>query len=258
MRLPLTIAAAFAICAAHAQAPAPRTLTVASAASVAPAVEEIAKAWAPSGTEIVMVPGATHQLARQIRDGAPFDLFVSADMESVTALEAEGFAAQGSVSEWARGVLVVWQDASAKPVLETWTDVARADVRRIAVASPEVAPYGRAAMEALASAGIADAVKDRLVFGSDVRQGLQWARTGNVDAAFVAASLVKDGDGRSLPVPEGAHAPIRHGLAVVKKSPNAEAAAALAKHIAEAPESRAVLQRHGLAAPPQEVSWGSD
>lgn len=262
MRL-LPAAAAFLLCTAVAQEPAPPPerprLTIAATASVAPAIEKMAKAWAaPTGTEIVMVPGATHQLARQIRNGAPYDLFVSADMESVTALGAEGFAAPDTTVEWARGILVVWQDATA-PKLDSWTDVARADVRRIAIANPELAPYGRAAMEALASAGIADAVRDRLVFGSDVRQALQWARTGNVDAALVSANLAKGAEGRTIPVPPDAHAPIRHGLAVVKSSPNAEAAAALARHIAASPESRAALERHGLLPPPaKETAWASD
>lgn len=164
-------------------------LTVAAAANVRFALEEIRAVFADStGIEVKAVYGASGKLTTQIRNGAPFDVFVSADMDYPDSLHRWGLAA-AEPRPYAYGRLVLWtlRDEDLSRGLEMLRDPS---IRKVAVADPKRAPYGREALKALQRAGLYGAVKPKLVFGENIAQVSQFLMTGNVDAAFNAKSVV--------------------------------------------------------------------
>jgi molybdate transport system substrate-binding protein len=220
---------------------------VAVAANAVPVMRELgAEFERQSGVSVVLSSGATGLLARQLREGAPFDLFVSADMVTVRQLAGEALVTTASVAAYARGTLLLWQRADAPVAVRSLDDLkgpAAAKIR-IAVANPRTAPYGAAALETLRSTGLADALKDGLVMTENVGQALQYASTGNVDCAFVAKSLVMDRPGTTVQIPESLHAPIIQGLGVVAASKHPKEAAALRAFLLS-PPARETLAKHG-------------
>ena len=136
--------------------------------------------------------------------------------------------------------------------METVEDLLTPEVRRVAIANPEHAPYGVAARQALQTAGVWEAVEPRLVLGENVRQALQYAETGNVDAALVPLSLSVASDGKWTLVPEALHTPIDQALGVVAGGPRQAEARDFAAFIT-GPQGQAVLQEYGFM-PPEEVS----
>jgi len=132
--------------------------------------------------------------------------------------------------------------------IETVADLARPEVKRIAIANPDHAPYGLAAQQALQRAGILDAVKAKLVYGDNIRQTLQYGETGNVDVAIVALSLSLQSKGRWVLIPEDQHDPIDQALAVIKTTHNEPAARAFASFIS-GPKGKEILGKYGFAFP---------
>jgi molybdate transport system substrate-binding protein len=142
------------------------SLTVAVAANAAPALEDIAKKYQQkTGVAVVVSSGATGLLARQIREGAPFDLFVSADMVTVQKLAEQNLLTSNSVQAYARGRLVFWQQPRGRAPIHDIADLASTTASRIriAIANPETAPYGQAAKEALEHLHAWQQLKDRII-----------------------------------------------------------------------------------------------
>lgn len=217
---------------------------VGAAASLSGLLPELTAAYERDrGEAAVGTLGSSGQLAQQIRQGAPIAVFLSADARWVDALIAEGRIAARSRVVYARGGLVLWSrdEASAVARIE---DLADPSVRRIAIANPETAPYGRAAREALVSAGVWRTVQERIIIAENVRQALQFAQTGNVDVAIVASTLVSGTVGHATPVPASFHAPIEHALGIAVDADTAAAARFVAFVLG--PQGRAILERHGL------------
>jgi len=222
-----------------------KPLLVGVAANAAPALEEIARLWEQrGGVAVTMTAGSTGLLARQIREGAAIDVFVSADEGFVDALIGEGVLDGHTRAVYAVGRLALaggeLDGAKTSP-----EDIAAAlrQARRIAIANPETAPYGRAAREAMEKLGVWNEIESRLVFGQDVGQALQYAKTGNVDLAFAPASLLVDSELRSLAIPANLHAPIRQALAVRAENPSIHAAPFAA--FIGSDEAKAILARRG-------------
>lgn len=212
-----------------------QTLTVATASSLAPRLERIVKDYQNrTGWQVRLSPGATTNLARQLRSGAPFDLFLGADVATADALAADGQLDPASVADFHEGRLVVWQRADAPHRLGSLEDLANPAIRRIAIANPDVAPYGRAARQALERAGLLGRVEARLIPTDDVRSALIQAQAGNCDAAFVAELLAPDGAGFTVPVPGELYDPIRHRGGVTARGANPEAARALFEDVKRA------------------------
>ncbi len=161
------------------------TLTVGSAASLRPAVEELAQAFEP---DVTIVTGASGTLAAQVRQGAPIDVFISADGRFTTNLANDGFLDRMSVAELARGELVAvttLESAPTDPVALVLGDM----VTHIALANPDLAPYGAAARRYLEGAGVWDRIADKVVYGENVAQALQFVTSGNAEVGFVPLSL---------------------------------------------------------------------
>ena len=235
--------------------PQPRTgeqeITVAAASNLTGAFEELARQFtAETGIKVTYSFGATADLARQVEQGAPFDVFASADVVHVAGLEQKGFVAPGSAMVYARGRLVVWAPPGARVRVARVEGVAgSAEVRRVAVANPELAPYGRAAVEALQALNVWPQVETKIVYAQNVSQARQFAASGNAEAAFIPLALVKQGEGSYVEVDESLHRPIEQAIGLVHASGKQEAARAFVDYVTGA-KGQALLEKYGYRKPP--------
>ena len=222
-------------------------LHIAAAANLSTVLPNLGTAFERQ-TKIRVVPslGATAQLTQQIENGAPFDVFLSADVEHVDQLVKDGFVISNSRVIYARGQLVVW--APRRADLHTLDDLAKSDVRAIAVAKPELAPYGATAIEALKNAGLWGKVEKKIVYAPSIAIAKQFADTGNAEAAFTALALTVGETGNAFPVDEKLHKPIDQALGIVKDSREQENARKFTAFLAS-PEAREILKRFGYVHP---------
>lgn len=228
---------------------------VAAASDLSFALEEIAAAFArATGHETRLTFGSSGNLARQIREGAPFDLFLSADESYVALLEKAG-RTDGAGTPYAIGRIVVFAPAGSPVGVDAElagvrSALAAGRLKRLAIANPDHAPYGRAAREALEHAGAWALARPRLALGENVSQAAQFALTGSVDAAIIAYSLVLTpafrGKGTHALLPEHMHAPLRQRMVLLKGA--GTAARALYGFIGSA-TARPVLERYGFGIP---------
>lgn len=228
---------------------------VAAAASLRFALDAIAERYAAeTGKRVRITYGATRSLVHQIENDAPFQLFLAADDASVKRLAGEG-RTDGPVRVFAHGRLAlvafkgspVAVDGELKGFKKA---LSAGRVQHVAIANPEVAPYGAAAREALLKAGLWAQVEPRLVLGENVGQAAQFATTGAAEAGIIANSLAVSADiGPKLTaalVPETWHMPINHGMALLNGAgPTARAFAAYMRGEA----ARAILERNGFSVP---------
>jgi molybdate transport system substrate-binding protein len=205
---------------------------------------------AASGHRVVISSGSSGKLAAQIESGAPFEVFLSADAARPRHLEERGLAVAGSRFPYALGRLVLW---SAKPdFVDPTGDVLAGDAfRHLAIANPELAPYGAAAREVLLRLGHWQRLEPRLVRGEDIGQTFQFVATGNAELGFVAlAQLVGRADGSRWLVPEELHAPIEQQAALLVPGARDEAARAFAAYLrSQAARARIERAGYGLPAP---------
>jgi molybdate transport system substrate-binding protein len=233
---------------------AARTVTVAVASNLKPAFEELARAFEAShpGVGVRTTYGASGHFFSQIRNGAPFDLFLSADAE-FPAHVAEAGLADGPPFIYAYGALVIWVPKGSPLAIEKDGLEALADptVKRIAIPNPRVAPYGRAAAGAMESAGVYERVKDRLVLGQNVSQTAQFAQSGNAQVALVPLSLALapplSEEGRHVRVPDGTYERIAQAGVVLKGARQPGLARDLAAFVVG--PGRATLERYGYVVP---------
>jgi len=229
------------------------TVSVAAASDLASSVEALTHAFTnrhPAQLQIVL--GSSGNFFAQIQRGAPFDVFLSADMNYARALATNGLADPATLHPYAIGRLVLWttrDDLLVEGGLGVLTNPA---VRRVAIANPSHAPYGRAAREALIHAGLWDTLQARIVLGENIAQTAQFVHSGNADAGLVALALVTaprlTNAGRWWPVPESAHRPLEQGLIVTRRGTTNASARAFIEFML-APEAGAVLKRAGFRRP---------
>jgi molybdate transport system substrate-binding protein len=227
---------------------------VAAAADLTYAMDEIvANFKKATGCEVRVSTGSSGNFLTQIENGAPFDIFFSADVSYPKKLESDGLADAGSTYTYADGKLVMWVLNDSKLDVSKGLAILRdPSIRKLSIANPEHAPYGRAAEEALKKAGVYEAVKDRLVLGENVAQAAQFAQSGNADVGIFALSLALAPElmkaGRYSLVPESLYAPIEQGVVVIRKSQNLQGARALLDYI-KTPAVVALLERYGFTLP---------
>jgi molybdate transport system substrate-binding protein len=228
------------------------TLKIAAAADLAIAFKEIGEAFEKQRTvKSVFTFGSTGMLSKQITEGAPFDVFAAANVSFIDDLAKAAHVLPETKTLYGRGRIVVWAKDSPRALAALADDA----VQKVSIANPEHAPYGRAAEQAMRSAGVYDRVKPKLVFGENVQQALQFAESGNADAAVVALSLAMHAKGHHQLVDEALHEPIDQAMAVCSVSKLREDAAAFVKFVS-APEGRAIMTRHGFVLPGEKVSAG--
>lgn len=241
-----------------AAAPAPAAATdapVAAAASLRVALDEVAKLFeAKSGNKIKISYGATGNLVRQIEEGAPFELFLAADEASVARLEKNG-KTEGATSALVDGRLaIVAPTGSAVKVDKDLAGLKQAladgTVKHLSIANPELAPYGKAAKEALEKAGLWDKAQPLLVQGENIGQAAQYVTTGAAEVGLVAQSLLFAPDVASKvtqsPVDPSLYKPIRQGMALLK---NASATTKAFHAFLKTPDASAVFQKNGFDIP---------
>lgn len=223
-------------------------ITVAAASDLRPAFEELGRRFtARTGTKVTFSFGSSGLLHQQVVNGAPFDLFASADVGFVNDVIRAGRGVRSTKAPYAFGriVLVAAQDGEPPTKVADLTDPR---YRRIAIANPEHAPYGRAAEEALRSTRTHDAVKDRLVYGENVSDTFRIVQSGNADAGIVALSLAIAAQSPYTLVPERLHEPLKQALVVTGSGARGKAAARFAAFIGR-PAGREVMVRYGFVLP---------
>jgi molybdate transport system substrate-binding protein len=226
-----------------------KQIRVAAAADLQRAFAELGPAFQKkTGIEPVFIFGSTGLLTKQIENGAPFDALAAANVTYVDEVVKAGDCDGATQSLYARGRLVVWTPPSVAPPA-TLAELADPRFARIAIANPEHAPYGIAARMAMQKAGVWNAVESRMVYGENVQQALQFAQSGNADAAVIAQSLLTASDaGRTLSVDPSMHDPIDQAMVVCKNGGNADGAKQFVQFVAS-PAGREIMTRYGFLLP---------
>lgn len=212
--------------------------------------ELAAKFEKQTGIHVGVTYESSGNIYSQLQNGAPFDLFFSADMEYPRKLEAAGLIVPGTLSTYAVGRIVVWTRGNASLDLPRLGLSALRDsrVQKIAIANPEYAPYGRAAIAALQKARVYAEVKDKLVFGESISQAAQFVQSGNAQVGILAESFVKSSalkDGDVWEIPLALYPPLEQAVVVLKSSADKEKAISFLQFVKGA-DGRAVLAKYGF------------
>lgn len=233
----------------------PPLLIVAAAADLNPALKEIGNAYEKkTGGKVLISFGASGALTEQIRNGGPFDIFFSADMDYPRELIKAGEADPNTLSQYATGKLVLWVPADSTLDIEHQGMKALLDssVNKIAIANPQQAPYGRAAVAALKHAGLYDQVAQKLVVGENVSQASQFVESGNAQAGFIALAHARapqfQGKGKYWEVPADNYPPLAQGVVVLTRSQHKQEAADFLAYL-NTNETAEVFRKYGFSAP---------
>lgn len=222
---------------------------MAAAANLTDAFAEVGPRFTDkTGIRVVFSFGGTADLAKQIENGAPFDVFAAADTEHVDRLEQKGLLAPGTRALYARGRLVMWIPPANSLKAERIEDIVAKEFDRIAIAKPDVAPYGRATVESLRALGIWEQVEAKVVYAQNVSQAKQYASTGNAEVAFIPLALVPAGSGTYIEVSDELHRPIDQWLAIVGSSTNQAAARQFVEFLLS-DEGQEIMVRKGYQRP---------
>lgn len=226
-----------------------KEISVAAASNLTDAFTEVAKQFeTKTGIHVVLNYGATGDLSKQVENGAPFDVFAAADREHVESLQKLNLVEPDTFNVYARGMLVLWAPPGSKVQLKTLDQVGTPEIERIAVAKPDLAPYGRATVETLKALNFWERVEPKVIYGENVSQVKQYAKTGNVDLAFLPLALVRPGEGQSVLVPTELHQPIEQAICVPRDSPRKEAGRKFVQFVMST-EGQEILKRFGYQPP---------
>lgn len=243
----ISLAVALAVSAASAWA---EDVQVAVAANFTKPMEKIAADFEKAtGNKVVAAFGASGKLVEQMKNGAPFEIFLSADQKNPMKLEKENLGVPDSRFTYAIGKLVLW---SAKPqfvddkgaILST-----SSDFQHISIADPKTAPYGKAALAVMEKLGVLDTLKPKIVQGDSIAQAKEFVSSGNAELGFVALSqVIKDTGGSSWMVPQDLYKPLYQDAILLKTGENNAAAKAFMSYLASAP-AQAVIKDYGYDLP---------
>jgi molybdate transport system substrate-binding protein len=220
---------------------------VAVAANFVPPFREVSMEFEKAtGHTVQVASGASGAFFTQIKNGAPFDVFFSADNERPKLLEEEGLGVKGSRFTYAIGRLVLW---SPDPNLVKGEDTLRSEkFKHLAIANPKTAPYGVAAMQAMQKLGVWESLQPRIVMGESLGQTMGFIESGNAELGFLALSQVLDpkikGKGGRWDVPNDLHEPIQQDVVLLTKGKDNPAAKALMEFMGK-PQATAIIERYG-------------
>ena len=236
---------------------ADREINVAAAADLSAALEEVASNYEKrTGVKVKLSFGASGALTQQIQNGAPFDVFFSADMDYPKQLIAGGLADAATLYRYAVGQLVLWvpKDSPLDVEHKGMDVLLDPSVKKISFANSQHAPYGRAAVAALQHYGLYQKVSDRVVLGENVSQAAQFVESGNAQAGFVAlahaTASAMQGKGKYWVVPAEAYPQLDQGVVLISRSVHERDAAAFLEFV-KTGEVAALLQRYGFISPDQ-------
>jgi molybdate transport system substrate-binding protein len=230
-------------------------IAVAAASDLNFAMKDLASRYEQkSGIKIALSFGASGNFYSQIQSGAPYDLFFSADADYPTKLAAAGLIDKASIGSYAVGHLVLWiPTGSSLDVQQLKMDtLLQPSVQKIAIANPEHAPYGRAAMAALEHFGLKGLVSSKLVLGENVSQAAQFVQSGNAQAGLIPLSLAMSpamkSSGKYWELPADSYPEIQQVVGILTSSKHRQAAQAFLDFVTS-PGGAAVLQQYGFALP---------
>jgi molybdate transport system substrate-binding protein len=229
-------------------------ITVAAAADLQFAMQDIAARFQKeTGKAVKLIYGSSGNFFQQIPNGAPFDMFFSANLDYAKRLETAGLADSGSYYQYARGKIVIWVPKESKIDLSSGMQVLRnPSVQKIAIANPQHAPYGQAAVAAMQKEDVYEKVKDKFVLGENIAETASLVVSGSADVGIVALSLalspnMKD-KGRYVEVPSGEYPPIEQACVILGSSKNKETARQFLSFIKTAAAAD-TLRRYGFDVP---------
>jgi molybdate transport system substrate-binding protein len=214
--------------------PAPRAqngeIHVAAAADLTFVLADLSKEYeSQTHNKLKISYGSSGNFFSQIKNGAPFDVFLSADVDYPRKLQAAGLVEPGTLDRYAIGEIAIWAPSGSNldPAKQMWKALLDPSVQKIAIANPEHAPYGRAAVAALKKAGIYEQVQSKLVYGENISQAAQFVQSGNAQAGIIALSLALSPSmksGRYWEIPGDMHAPIEQAAVLLKRARDQRAA----------------------------------
>jgi molybdate transport system substrate-binding protein len=227
-------------------------ITIAAAADLKFALDEIVMLFKSThpAARIETIYGSSGKFSTQIQQGAPYDIYFSADISYPRLLYLEGLAAS-EVQAYGVGRIVQWSPVrdAGKMTLNDLTDPA---IRKIAIANPKHAPYGKRAEEALKAAGVWDKIKSKLVYGENIAQTAQYVQSGNAQVGIIALSLALGPElakqGSYALIPDKLHQPLEQGFIITKRAADNSLAQAFARFVA-GKEARTIMTRYGFVLP---------
>jgi molybdate transport system substrate-binding protein len=229
-------------------------ITIAAASDLNFAFREIVTEYEKaSGNHVRLTLGSSGNFYAQIQNGAPFDLYFSADIAYPQKLEEAGLTVSGSLYQYAVGRIVMWTGHESHiDVTQGFETLREATVKKIAIANPKHAPYGRAAVAAMEYFKVYDQVKDKLILGENISQAAQFIESGACDIGIIALSLavapVMKSKGTYWEVPAEAHPPIEQGAVILKSSKQQDPAKQFLAFIKGA-QGQEVMKRYGFMLP---------
>jgi len=229
-------------------------ITIAAASDLNFAFREIVTEYEKSsGNHVRLTLGSSGNFYAQIQNGAPFDLYFSADISYPRKLEEAGLTVPGSLYPYAVGRIVMWAGHESHiDVTQGFEALREPTVKKIAIANPKHAPYGRAAVAAMEYFKVYDQVKDKLVLGENISQAAQFVESGAADVGIIALSLAlappMQAAGHYWEIPADAHPPIEQGAVILMGGKNQESAKAFLSFIQGA-EGQTMMKRYGFVVP---------
>jgi molybdate transport system substrate-binding protein len=232
---------------------------IAAAADLQFAMADLAQQYEKqTGNAVSVTYGSSGNFFSQILNGAPFDLFFSADVDYPRQLMIASLANPATFYKYALGQIVIWVPPGSKIDVanQKWNALLDPSVQKIAIANPEHAPYGHAAVVAMQKAGVYDKLKSKLVFGENISQAAQFVQSGNAQAGIVALSLALAPamkNGQRWEIPADAHPAIEQGAILLSGARNKNAALAFLEFV-KSESGRATLAKYGFAGPDSTTS----
>lgn len=229
-------------------------VTIAAASDLSFVFKEIVSEFEQmTGNHVRLTLGSSGNFYAQIQNGAPFDLYFSADIGYPKKLEEAGLVVPGSLYSYAVGRIVLWTGKGSHLDLSKGLEVLRDPmIRKIAIANPKHAPYGRAAVAAMEHFKVYDQIKDRLILGENISQAAQFIESGACDAGIIALSLAlapaMTAAGQYWEIPATAHAPLEQGAVILKQSKSPDAAKQFLDYI-KGPQGQGIMKRYGFTLP---------
>jgi molybdate transport system substrate-binding protein len=229
-------------------------IAIAAASDLNFAIKEmIAEYEKATGNHVKLSLGSSGNFYAQLQNGAPFDLYFSADIGYPKKLEEAGLTVPGSLYRYAVGRIVLWTNHTSHRDVSKGLEVLRDPaIRKIAIANPKHAPYGRAAVAAMQHFKVYDDAKDRLVFGENISQAAQFIESGACDVGIIALSLAlaptMKAAGTYWEIPSEAHPPLEQGAAILKSSKQQKTAQQFIEFM-QGTRGQEIMRRYGFTLP---------
>lgn len=227
-------------------------LTIAAASNLALAFTEAGKVFEEqTNSKITFSFGSSGQLADQIENGAPFDLFASANSKFIDHLQKENLIIPDTQIIYAYGRIGIATLSGGTSSIETLEDLLKPEIKKIAIANPGHAPYGVAAKQALENAGLWEQIENKLVYGKNISDTLTFIETGNVEAGIIALSLYNEEEVNLHLINEDLHAPLEQSIAVINRTSQENLAKEFI-HFIKGPIGKPIMESYGFVVPEED------